>query len=167
MQIDTERCLKAMEWLNVEGAPTGHSTSPHPSDKRSAVFADAIAAIQNDGSVALRSVYLGIKNYASFGDQRNDSEYGMGPRHGSIVFRIGRTHSGLGTDSVLCGDHVYLLECVRDFGTREVDEVRDGRKIQLNLNLCDVLRRLQRARESVAESESWLAEAVVESHEAA
>lgn len=33
--------------------------------------------------------YFGVKNYSGFGDQREDHSYGMGPRHGSIVFAVG------------------------------------------------------------------------------
>lgn len=36
----------------------------------------------------LRTRTIGVKNYDGFGDQREDHEYGRGPRHGSIVFRI-------------------------------------------------------------------------------
>lgn len=33
--------------------------------------------------------YFGVKNYSGFGDQREDHEYGFGPKHGSIVFAVG------------------------------------------------------------------------------
>ena len=33
--------------------------------------------------------YFGVKNYDRFGDQREDHEYGFGPKHGSIVFAVG------------------------------------------------------------------------------
>lgn len=37
----------------------------------------------------LEGGYFGVKNYSGFGDQREDHQYGMGPRHGSIVFAVG------------------------------------------------------------------------------
>ena len=37
----------------------------------------------------LRTTYFGTKNYDRWHGQREDHEYGMGPRHGSICFEIG------------------------------------------------------------------------------
>lgn len=34
-------------------------------------------------------VYLGTKSYDRWHGQRSDHEYGYGPRHGSVIFRIG------------------------------------------------------------------------------
>lgn len=55
---------------------------------RSEVKRDAILDLAAGGARLGREAF-GVKNYEGFGDQRNDSEYGMGPRHGSIVFSIG------------------------------------------------------------------------------
>jgi hypothetical protein len=77
----------------------------------------------------LKTEYLGIKNYAAFGDQREDHTYGMGPRHGTIVFSIGRDHGHL----IEPGDVDELIR-VRDFGGQEIPETvldlmyRDRRK---------------------------------------
>jgi len=39
----------------------------------------------------LRREYFGTKNYDRWRGQREDHNYGMGPRHGSVCFRIGLT----------------------------------------------------------------------------
>ena len=33
--------------------------------------------------------YFGVKIYSGFGEQREDHEYGFGPKHGSTVFAVG------------------------------------------------------------------------------
>lgn len=40
------------------------------------------------GGAELQNRYIGVKNYAHFGDQRADCSYGSSPRHGTIVFAI-------------------------------------------------------------------------------
>lgn len=77
-QLDYERALRANIDLSVQGDPRG--------PVRHKAIEDAIRAIQTDPD-ALRERYIGVKNYASFGDQREDHNYGSGPKHGSIVFR--------------------------------------------------------------------------------
>ncbi len=47
----------------------------------------AIADISND-CAHLFTKYFGVKNYAGFGDQCTDCDYGYGPKHGTIVFKI-------------------------------------------------------------------------------
>jgi len=42
--------------------------------------------------------YLGTKSYDRWNGQRCDCEYGMGPRHGSIIFAIGLTRETLKRD---------------------------------------------------------------------
>jgi hypothetical protein len=80
---------------------------------------NAIARIQKDGKNALSKEYVGVKNYAHFGDQRCDCQYGFGPSHGSIVFRIERATRVVRPKDdailVLGDDEVYFLECARDF----------------------------------------------------
>ena len=41
------------------------------------------------GYLGLKREYFGTKDYAHWSGQRCDCEYGMGPRHGHIVFSIG------------------------------------------------------------------------------
>lgn len=117
MPLNLERCRRGMAQLAVEGHP------------RNGLIEEAIAAIQKDPVAALRREYFGIKNYAGFGDQREDHSYGFGPKHGSIVFRIGRSNPGDGKP--LDNDAIYYLEAYRDFGT--MGWVEDRRDVRLDL----------------------------------
>lgn len=81
--------------------------------QRLRVIEDAILAIQTDQTSALSKEYMGVKNYAGFGDQRCDCSYGMGPSHGSIVFEVGRARDYNGP---LDSDAIYALEVFRDTG---------------------------------------------------
>jgi len=138
MRINIERCLIAMRDLEVSGCCN--------TEQRQALIADAIARIQKDPAGAMKTEYLGIKNYASFGDQRTDCSYGMGPRHGSIVFRIGRPRNS--DDTPLGADHIYLLECIRDaepIKELKTDPVAERNRIK-RLNLIDALKRWDRFR---------------------
>jgi len=76
-KIDMNRVRRAMNDIDVKG-------SPHGKVRLNAIEA-AIAAISTDGEEALSREYIGVKNYAAFGDQREDHQYGMGPRHGAEV----------------------------------------------------------------------------------
>jgi hypothetical protein len=51
-------------------------------------FQSAILCMQT-GSDWLVNRYLGVKRYEGWDSQRHDGEYGMGPTHGAIWFRIG------------------------------------------------------------------------------
>ena len=144
IQIDIDRCLNAMEALNVQGAP------------RLDRIEEAIGLIQKDGT-CLRKRYIGVKQYAGFGDQNSDNDYGYGPSHGSIVFQIERVRNNM--EAVLGSDHIYLLECVRDFGAWA-----DDAKIKRLYNLCDTLREWGKAVERVVELEKLLANAKIETH---
>lgn len=57
------------------------------SEQRAAAVNRAVNSIAN-GDIPMQKQYMGVKNYDHFGDQCCDCEYGMGPRHGNIVFRI-------------------------------------------------------------------------------
>ena len=83
------------------------------SEVRETAIEEAISEIQSDGKLALSQRYIGVKNYAHFGDQGVNCEYGLGPRHGHIVFRIGRHRSS--RQKVLGDDEIYFLEACRDF----------------------------------------------------
>jgi hypothetical protein len=53
-------------------------------------FYDAVEFFRSPPPVgALRSVYYGVKSYDRWPSQREDHQYGFGPKHGSIWFRIG------------------------------------------------------------------------------
>ena len=148
VSIDVNRCLHAMRSINVEGAP------------RPKRIEEAISLIQNDGG-CLRKMYIGVKNYASFGDQNCDCKYGYGPSHGAIVFRIERVRDN--HEACLGVDEIYLLECVRDFGAwADVAYSHSLRKdMPFTRNLCDTLRELQKAIARVEELETKLATASI------
>ena len=69
-------------------------------------FYDAIHDLRH-GARSLQSRYLGVKAYAGWSSQREDHEYGMGPAHGSIWFRIGLQHP---KDAL---DEEQRLDCIR------------------------------------------------------
>ena len=83
-------CAEAV--IRVEGDAGKIVNGSYPDQTRSGIrwkaIEDAITDLANGGS-KLKGNYFGVKNYDRFGDQREDHNYGMGPRHGSIVFRIG------------------------------------------------------------------------------
>lgn len=155
-KIDVDRVERAMQDLDVRGDP------------RPRLIEEAIQKISEDGSAAMIDGYLGIKNYAHFGDQRADCKYGYGPKHGNIVFRIGRVRH---RDVELGADHVYLLECVRDFGVLVTPPAHfDGqrgyaRHDDLRLNLLDVIRRRNRLRKVMAPLDQAISDARVEAHD--
>ena len=105
MGIDVSRCRRAMENVFVYGPPT--------TDERFKLIEEAISSIINSRNTMTQKRFC-IKNYAAFGDQREDHKYGYGPKHGSIVFSIERTRNKINT--CLGEDEICLLECVRDFG---------------------------------------------------
>ena len=151
--IDIARCKRAMLDIRIEGEPGG--------SVRDKAFEDAITQVQANG---LTDTYVGVKNYAAFGDQREDHRYNMGPRHGSIVFRIGRLsrRGNSGAWPQLTADHVYFVECVRDFPGRIHPPERVGYKPKVD-NLDTILRELDRAEREVAALSEVLATAEVES----
>ena len=101
--FDMERCINASKNIYVQGHPD--------SSERKAQIEEAIARIQKDGKTAFESTYIGMKQYAGFGDQGVECKYGMGPTHGSVVFSIGRNDRHI----ILGVDEIYYLECVRDW----------------------------------------------------
>jgi len=94
--LDAEQIAIAEDVIAVHGRldrPVGESRG-----RRAKVVSDAIEWLTHcDDADALRARklpnfhtnYFGIKNYSGFGDQRSDHQYGYGPRHGGIVFKIG------------------------------------------------------------------------------
>ena len=142
MRIDIDRCRRAINEIKVSGVPN--------SGERKKVISDAIKAILDDGETALSNRYMGVKNYSGFGDQREDHEYNRGPKHGAIVFSVGRRyikHDGR-PQAKLGMDHCYLLECVRDFGSMEVNDTRPGRTHEKRkINLIEVIERIEHAQQ--------------------
>ena len=86
-------------------------------DLRRATLAEALLAIEGQcssesrihtvhlairdlasGAPHLRRGYYGVKQYAHFGDQEIHGDYGMGPKHGQIVFSVGLKPEARGRD---------------------------------------------------------------------
>jgi hypothetical protein len=154
-QIDIERCRRGMAQVDICGTP------------RPALIEEAIARIQTDPVGALSKEYLAIKNYAGFGDQREDHSYGHSPAYGHVVFSIGRASALLGRGAALDGDAIYLLEAYRDFGTVEWEDraETDRYNRRRQLSLCAAIRRadaLALERQPIIDA---LAQRFVESHE--
>jgi len=103
--IDIQRAKRGAKQLYMRGLPN--------TDRRKRLIEEAIIKIMTDPRDALSKGFIGFKNYASFGDQRHDCQYGYGPRHGSIVFEIGACARG--PHEPFDADAVYYLECERDF----------------------------------------------------
>lgn len=152
IMIDINRCRRALTRLKVGGIPLG--------TVRLEAIADAISRIQVDGWMALRGEYIGVKNYAAFGDQREDHKEGYGPRHGTTVFYIRRAGEG-----ALGSDEIYLLECLRDFGFVLEGPPAAPYQQPPQLNLAQVLLALDEAEAKAAKMRLYLARAAVETHE--
>lgn len=154
--LDLTRIRFAMRDLDVEGL-VGTSAV------RIRALEEAIAAIQADGQAALRDRYIGVKVYAGFGDQRSDHSYGTVPGHGHIVFRIGRRAPRAAVE--LGADHIYLLECCRDWEPWE-DVVPEGfgRSRQVWRSLPEVVREHDRLEDRFNAIRRHLAAATVEAH---
>jgi hypothetical protein len=78
--LDLDKATKGLEVIAIKGEIT--------SDQRRACISEAISALAAGGG-GLKKGYFGVKIYSGFGDQRCDCSYGMGPRHGNIVFSVG------------------------------------------------------------------------------
>jgi hypothetical protein len=143
MKLDYEKCYKAMEQIYVEGNPIGGV-------KRPALIEEAIRLIQENPEEAMLERFLAYKNYAAFGDQRTDCEYGYGPKHGYIVFSIGRNREFKGTlDTDAC---IYLLLAVLDFEIVYRENPNSSYR-RNELNLCSVLQKLKNHKEIIEEFE--------------
>ena len=109
--LDIAKIQIAERVIYVKGsvADVRRGRDGHGATVRAKAVEDAIRAIA-ESEHALKDGYIGVKNYDAFGDQRTDCPYGMGPRHGGIVFSIGRA-SGRGP---LTEDHreaaIYYLD---------------------------------------------------------
>lgn len=132
--IDYARLERARQIIAVEGEATKTVLSfPHGGTRyghgvRLQALADAKADLAGGGDKIGRC-YFGVKNYDGFGDQRNDSEYGMGPRHGSIVFSIGltpamrqRVRTGPHLEDHEIEDALYLLSALPKIEQLRADE---------------------------------------------
>lgn len=83
--LDLEKIATALEILEIRGNAAKYQNAP--AFKR--LVASAIGILSNPAQEFFSREHLWIKEYASFGPQGGTSEYGLGPRHGRIVFSIG------------------------------------------------------------------------------
>jgi hypothetical protein len=121
--IDYDKLERARQIITVQGEVTkvvrcSFDRGANNSGVRLQTLADAKADLANGGDKIGRQ-YFGVKNYDGFGDQRSDCEYGMGPRHGSIVFSIGltrplrdRIRTGPHLENHEIEDALYLLSAL-------------------------------------------------------
>lgn len=146
--MDIERLKRGYNQVRVEGCVNGGA-------EREKCIEDAIAAIKSNPETALKREFIGLKNYAQFYDQRCDCQYGYGPRHGSICFRIERVDRG---EAFVDEDAIYFLECERDW----VPVTENTGRRELNLNVTDCMRKLLSAERDVETYRSALEQAEVE-----
>lgn len=92
--VDLSRINHGLHVVSVTGLSKQVVHGAYSDQNRSGQRASVIADAKDDlarGAPRLRREYFGVKNYAHFGDQREDHTYGFGPKHGSIVFSVGLT----------------------------------------------------------------------------
>ncbi len=129
--IDYERLERGRQIIDVRGEVSAarRGMRGDGAGVRLQALADAKADLANGGDEIGRR-YFGVKNYDAFGDQRTDCEYGMGPRHGSIVFSIGltpalrqRVRTGPHLEDQEIEDALYLLSALP-----KIEELRGEQK---------------------------------------
>ena len=143
-KLTLERLRRGVLLVRVYGVPNTRA--------RLILIEEAIGILQTGGE-RLRREYLGIKNYAHFGDQRADHSYYMGPKHGTIVFRIVMPEQRRADERALTPDEVddavtYLL-AERDFAPFLREVVENGYRTKVLYNLADCLLEHQRAVDSM------------------
>lgn len=124
--IDLEKVALAKTILSVSG------TYAKGGDERASVKADAIKQLAT--GIPIREIYgdlwrvaFGTKSYDRWHGQRCDCEYGMGPRHGSLIFQIGlrdsvrktRKHSDLTPEEIEAA--IYFLTNIERIQAAEAD----------------------------------------------
>ena len=77
--FDLSKVSMAESLVRVSGSPD--------SPERGRAVSRAVKKVACE-PIPMRRQYVGVKQCSGFGDQGCDCEYGMGPRHGHIVFRI-------------------------------------------------------------------------------
>ena len=71
--INIEKCKEGLRNIRVIGTVD--------SEQRKEAISDDIKHILQNGASALKTEYIGVKQYSGFGDQRCDCSYGSGPTH--------------------------------------------------------------------------------------
>ena len=86
--LDLQKIDVAMSILMIDGLYA------NAGDERSSCVADAIKQLASGAPLPFKDLwkeYFGTKRYDGWYGQRSDHPYGYGPRHGSILFRVGLT----------------------------------------------------------------------------
>lgn len=104
--LDVPRIRRAMSLIRFRGAFLNGSGLE--SSQRRQVVDDAVSDLAS-GAKKLRREYFGVKNYSGFGDQRSDHSYGMGPRHGHIVFAVELAKPNRDLEPQEVDDAIYAL----------------------------------------------------------
>jgi hypothetical protein len=82
VQFSLARAILIVEWgLDARGA--------RRQDPEIRPVVEAAIEELRKGGGRLRRAYFGLKQYEGWSAQREDHDYGFGPRHGSIWFKIG------------------------------------------------------------------------------
>jgi len=154
-KVDIKRVKNGMKYVHIRGVCDDGML------KRLEVIEDAIKDFYN-GCERLKRNYFGIKNYAHFGDQRCDCEYGYGPRHGYIVFSVGiKEKWQFDVKKIPVSDVIYALEAFRDFGYKDVEFFGDKKR----MNLFDVINLYERYLEAVKQLGEFLENAEMENNQ--
>lgn len=85
--LDTDKIALGQNILVVSGDWTRAGCD------RKAAMDKAVEDLALNGAAVLRTRYFGTKNYDRWNGQLVCVEYGMAPRHGHVVFRIGMAES--------------------------------------------------------------------------
>ena len=108
--ISLDKVVVAESVLRIGGR---NSYDPKHANDQS-VISDAIKFFTSNDQNGLRSVCYGVKDYSGFYHQRCDCEYGMGPRHGSVVFGIGLQDRKVVLTPEMRDACIYYLEKFRN-----------------------------------------------------
>ena len=130
-KINMDYFNKGASEIYVEGVLSGNV--------REGVVVEAVTQINEDPFNALKNKYLGVKRYAGFGDQECNCEYGMGPKHGNIAFKIGRVDRK--SDKELSSYAIYALEIFIEFS---LQLSKSGNEL---VNLFDLVREMSALKE--------------------
>ncbi len=161
MNIDVDRCRRAMKHLCVHGNPAANprvnqTESGRPRWKQIEAVINWIA---QNGATAIMYEEVYVEHDATFGDRSGECPNGRFPHRANIVFGIGRTDEGLSEGVVLNADHIYLLECVRAAGLYKTTN-----RCYPHGNLCDAIAELDEAQHGMLVADAWLVNVIIEAH---
>jgi len=117
-QFVIAREILAIQWPRTAGRNQRISEYPLTGSRRAldSNMRDCLSEARSELRVGVKKMlttYYGIKSYDQWSSQRNDSQYGYGPTHGSIWFSIGmqrQTRAELNQDGKLTDAEV--IACV-------------------------------------------------------